>query len=154
MKWAIVKDNKIHKVYSGENNEAAYGRLARPPYAEHIQIPVDIENEDYFKYENGNIIVNTAAKDKSIIEAIRAELLQRRAAKRQLANNLMDIVNAHIDDLNLTEAQEDAIDNALAKLEKGRPDRIKARIESQNVNAVFTQELKDALLYEFERVGL
>lgn len=87
-------------------------------------------------------------------EQARLSIFNRRRKKRQLARNILDIINDHIDQLNLTENQENAIDNALSKLEKGRPDRLKSKIEDQNVNAVFTQELKDKLLDEFSRFGL
>lgn len=88
----------------------------------------------------------------------RKAIFERRAAKRMLANNLMDILNDRIEQLNLNETKEDAVyttfNRVIVLLQRGRPDKIKALIEAKPVGQIFNQETKDLMIDEIERSEL
>ena len=157
MKWAIVKDNKIIKIYSGESSESAYGRLARPPHASHIQVPVNLENETELKYENGEIVVDSVKKIKKDKAIVRKNRIKMGKNIRLLCENILDLLAGFNIERALTKEQIDQMavtfGNIQALLNVKRPISAKPLIEAIEPDGVLVTHPLDDKLQDLHLAG-
>ena len=92
-------------------------------------------------------------------EKVRSNRVKKGRQAREFCNMILDMIAGFNLDRGLTEAQIDDMETTFVKTQKalqsGRPDKAKKEIVKINPDGILvTQEMKDAVLLEFGKIGL